>query len=253
MRPSPSHGSVEQGERDDGRLAGAGRRHDDRPSVVAQRLADVVEGVDDRQVAWNVGRDRGRRPIGHASVARSQPSAGEPRNGPGSFGPGTVIDDHQVVSAMASATAPHSCGLPTLGAGGDDTVDTDERERGEFAETDRLHGGAIGVAEHEEAVGERAEEGLRIARARRDDQVDAGIRAAERFEDARRGPQDPAALVGVRIEDHRGEMERGQPVHQRARLTRRAIDQRCQAEVAGELLADRRSERGGGVGHGWRS
>ena len=55
-----------------------------------------------------------------------------------------------------------------------------------------------------------------------DEEVDPGVGAAQALEDPRRRRQDPRALVGVRVEHHGGEVERRQPLLERARLARRA-------------------------------
>ena len=51
--------------------------------------------------------------------------------------------------------------IPTLGGRSDDPVDPSEDERREFVEAHCLDGRTIGVAEHEEPVGERTQERAR--------------------------------------------------------------------------------------------
>ena len=121
-------------------------------------------------------------------------------------------------------------------------------EAREFVEAHCLDGGAFGIAEHEEPVGERTEERARLDRAGGDDQIDSCIGAAELFEHPAGGTQDPRTLVGVRVEDDRREMEGGQPFHDRAGLPEPTVDEWREDEICRELLADLRRDGACGVG-----
>ncbi len=138
---------------------------------------------------------------------------------------------------MASATDFPLRRIPSLRSRGDDAVDSGEHERRELVEASRLHERSVGIAERKEPVGVRAEEGMCVSGIRCDDQIDPGVGPTELLEHTGCGLEHPRALVGVRIEHDGGEMERGEPLHDRAPLTCRTVDQRRQDEVGRELFA----------------
>ena len=91
---------------------------------------------------------------------------------------------------------------------------------------------AVVVDEHEELLDERAEERPDVVFRGGDEEVDAGVGAAQALEDPRRRRQDPRRLVGVRVEGDRRQVERGQPLGQRPRLAA----ERGEHQVGGWVL-----------------
>ena len=91
-----------------------------------------------------------------------------------------------------------------------------------------LHGRPIGIDEHQELLGQRSEERLGVVGVAGDDEVHPHGRSRELAEDASRRVEDPRALVGVRVDHHRRQVEGRQPV-------RRA----CAARDPGESGRDR--------------
>ena len=162
---------VEQGERDDRGLAGAGRRSDDGARAGGEHGAQLVEDLDDREVG-----EQG-----------AQASAGDPRNGPGSPTTGMSGGRHAVASAMASATARHDRALQPSAADGTVPSTRTNTKAGSSVRPSALTAARSGIGEHEEPLDERAEEGAGVVVVGGDEEVDASVRAAQPLQDARRG------------------------------------------------------------------
>ena len=117
-----------------------------------------------------------------------------------------------VASATFSATARHCNGCQPSADRGDRAVHHHEREGRQPLDAEGLDGHPVGVDEGEELVGQRAEEGRGALGVGGHQPADAHVGAPERAEHSGGGVEDPRALVGVRIDHHRGEVERGQPL-----------------------------------------
>ena len=151
---------VEQGERDDRRLAGAGRGGDDRPCPAgAQRGAQVVEHLDDGEVGESQRQASGGRPAERAGIADDRDVGGPPRR--------------RIGHGVGDRTPRRR--TPPFGGRRDGAVDADEDERRELGQAECLDGGAVGIGEDEELRGERAEEGATVGVVGGDEEVDPGV------------------------------------------------------------------------------
>ncbi len=117
-----------------------------------------------------------------------------------------------VASATFSATARHCNGCQPSATAGDRAVHHHERERRQPLDAEGLDGHPVWVDEGEELLGERTEEGGRALSIGGHQPADAHVGAPERAEHPGGRVEDPRALVRVRIDHHRGEVERGQPL-----------------------------------------
>ena len=73
----------------------------------------------------------------------------------------------------------------------------------------------VGVDERQDLVGIGAEEPTGVVGGAGEDPADPAVGAAEVLEDPLRRVEQPRALVGERVEDHRNQGKRGQPVAKR--------------------------------------
>ena len=196
IRRPASHGSSSRASGTMVVLPAPGGAASDRSRAAGERSAQLVEDLDDREVGEQ----------------RAQASAGDPRNGPGSPDDGDVGWAPRRRVGDGVGDTPPGRHAPPLGGGRHGAVDADEHEGRQLAEPERLDGNAVGIGEHQEPLDERAEEGAGVAGVGGDEEVDAGVRAAEALEDPCRRRQDPRALVGVRVECDGGQVERRQPL-----------------------------------------
>jgi len=179
-----------------------------------------------------------RRPEGRAERSPGlrvvAASAGDRRTGEG----GRVVRPRdrgwiprRRVGDRASNLAPTGR-VPPLGEGFDRPVDSNEREGGQARGAERPGYGPVRVSEHEEVVGDRAEETAGVIGIGGHDEAHPGIGAAESVEHSYRGLQNPRTLVGVGIEDNRGEVEGGEPLGDGTGIGAN----RMQHEIVGESI-----------------
>ena len=109
-------------------------------------------------------------------------------------------------------------GVPTFGGRRNGSVGAQEDEGRQRRQAETADERSVGIGEHQEFLGQRAEEGAGFVIGRRDDEVDAYGGAGESTQHAGGGLEDPGTLVGVRVEHDRSEMEGGQPLGQRTGL-----------------------------------
>ena len=170
------------------RRAGATERPSSSPRPAGRRAARRGRQRAPRRGRRAPRRRAGRRARRAARRPPGQPRAGVPWNGPGSPGAIRLGADQAVVSAIVSATACQADRVPALGRGRHGAVDAQEDERRQRRQTEALDEGPVGVAEHEELVGQRAEEPAGVGRTAGDHEVDPHVGAAQGVEDARGRP-----------------------------------------------------------------
>lgn len=205
-RPSShSRSSSRRGRRVDLPAPGGATSTQNDRSVSAERTSSTTSSMG-RSVRGTggirTGSGHGRGAVERHRIARCGDRRHRPRRGVGDrLGDGAPLH-----------------GVPTLGSSRHGPVGANEDEGGQRREAEAAHESSIGIGEHQELLGQWAEERLCFVIGCGDDEVDAHGGSGEAAQDASRGVEDPRALVGVRVEHDRCEVERGQPLGQRAGL-----------------------------------
>ena len=179
---------VEQPQRRDGRLAGAGRGDEQRRTVRRRarspgRRRTSTTGRSSSCCRQRHGSAECWRAVERPRIAGHRDGRADPRRRRGD------LLGHRAPLPRRPSPRRTACSVPSR------RMNTNA---GSWASPSAAHERPVGVAVHEELVGQRAEERLGAVGVRGDDEVDPGVGAAEALEDPRRRLQHPRALVGVR-------------------------------------------------------
>ena len=216
----------EQRDRDHSRLAGPRRGYEDCPFAFSECRPHCFERVEDRKVRECVP--------GHwLRLTRSAEC-------------GRTVERTRVIVSGNQDRSPRRClsdrlghcppfwRIPAFRYSGNVSVDPDERERRKSLQAHRSYRSSFWVTEDEVLLGQRPEKCSGVFGAGRDDQIDSCVCVAELFEDSGCGSEHPGTLVGVRVEHNGRQMERRQPIHDRAGLTETLPFERGERQVGRE-------------------
>ena len=189
----------------------------------AATTARAVVGRGRRAARRGSRRSGGRGARGRAARGPAQPSAGEPWNGPGSpmSGMSGARPRRRRRRSRRRRPATPARVHPSAAATTVPSTRTNTNA-GSSVRPSALTATRSGSVNTRNSLDERTEEGPGVALVGGDEEVDPDVGAAQALEDAGGGRQDPRALVGVRVEHHRGEVERRQPLLELAAPRHRA-------------------------------